>query len=112
MSIDRNVVTNWAAVASNPQVQMPLISRLAVSLVVLLGVSAIPMAFAQTSNAQDQAQKHQQVREKQQQKFLREHSDASGRPRPDLWRQGMEHARQMPVAANIGARLIPPPINK
>ncbi len=42
------------------------------------------------------------IRKLQQQEFLREHSDASGKPRPDLWRKGVEQQKQMQVAPYIG----------
>lgn len=42
------------------------------------------------------------LRKMQQQEFLREHSDASGKARPDLWRAGVEQQKQMQVAPYIG----------
>ena len=44
----------------------------------------------------------QQLREQEKKQFLREHSDASGKPRPDLWRKGVEDQKKMQVAPNIG----------
>jgi hypothetical protein len=37
------------------------------------------------------------------QRFISDHTDGSGFVRPDLWRIGMEHARQMRTVRNIGA---------
>ncbi|HZC45458.1 MAG TPA: hypothetical protein VE243_03220 [Candidatus Acidoferrum sp.] len=42
------------------------------------------------------------MREMQQKEFLREHSDASGKPRPDLWREGVEQQKKMQVAPYVG----------
>jgi hypothetical protein len=42
------------------------------------------------------------MRQMQQQEFLREHSDASGNPRPDLWRAGVEQQKKMQVAPYVG----------
>jgi hypothetical protein len=43
-----------------------------------------------------------QMREAQKKEFLREHSDASGKPRPDLWRSAVEQQKNMQVAPYIG----------
>ncbi len=43
-----------------------------------------------------------QLREQEYKQFLRAHSDASGKPRPDLWRAGVEEQKKMPVAPYIG----------
>jgi uncharacterized repeat protein (TIGR01451 family) len=40
-------------------------------------------------------------REKQQQEFLRQHTDATGRVRPDLWRKGVEQIMRMVVAPRV-----------
>ena len=42
------------------------------------------------------------IRKLQEKEFLREHSDASGKPRPDLWRKAVEQQKQMQVAPYIG----------
>jgi hypothetical protein len=44
----------------------------------------------------------QKIRKLQEKEFLQEHSDASGKPRPDLWRKGVEQQKQMQVAPYIG----------
>jgi hypothetical protein len=44
-------------------------------------------------------ERNRKVREQQ---FLREHSDASGKPRPDVWREGVEQQKNMTVAPYIG----------
>lgn len=68
---------------------------------VVMAVASAQTASGDDSNPNTQSEKQlrRQVEEK---KFLREHSDPSGKPRPDLERKGMEHARQMPVAVYIG----------
>ncbi len=45
---------------------------------------------------------NEQIRKLQEKEFLQEHSDASGKPRPDLWRKGVEQQKQMQVAPYIG----------
>ncbi len=45
-----------------------------------------------------------EIRKMQEQEFLRAHSDASGKPRPDLWRKAVEQQKHMQVAPYIGAK--------
>ncbi len=46
----------------------------------------------------------QELRKKHQEEFLKQHSDASGKVRPDLWRKGVQQQKQMQVAPYIGAK--------
>jgi hypothetical protein len=65
----------------------------------------LAVASAQTpidSNSNLNAQKEEQIRKLQQKEFIREHSDASGNLRPDLWRNGVEQQKKMQVAPYIG----------
>lgn len=48
----------------------------------------------------------QELRKQQQQEYVREHSDPSGKVRPDAYVKGIEHARHMKVAPFIGAKPI------
>jgi hypothetical protein len=43
----------------------------------------------------------QDRRERLAEEFNREHMDSSGRVRPDLWLKGIEHVRQMSIAAGV-----------
>src|SRR5882724_3181848 len=43
----------------------------------------------------------QKRREDRQREFLREHTDRSGRVRPDLWEQGIRHLRGMTITGGI-----------
>jgi hypothetical protein len=43
-----------------------------------------------------------EMKKMQQQEFLRKHSDASGKPRPDLWREGIEQQKKMQIAPYPG----------
>ncbi len=45
-------------------------------------------------NGKDRLRKHQQ-------EFLRGHCDPSGAVRPDLWQKGVEHVKQMKIAARV-----------
>lgn len=70
------------------------------------GHVAWSVASAQTapdssSNPKSQ-QKKERIRELEKQEFIREHSDASGRLRMDLWRKGVERQKHMQVAPYIG----------
>jgi len=68
------------------------------------GRIVLPMASAQNTNDSDtnpHAEK-EQLRKLEKQEFLREHSDASGKPRPDVWRKGIEQQKNMQVAPYIG----------
>ncbi len=64
-----------------------------------VGVRSSSFAGDSSGGASDWKQK---IREQEQKEFLREHSDASGKPRPDLWRKGVEQQKQMQVAPYIG----------
>lgn len=46
---------------------------------------------------------HQQFRLQHQKDFLAEHSDASGKARPDLWQLGIQETKQMKIVAGIPA---------
>lgn len=46
----------------------------------------------------------QELREQHQREYIREHSDPSGKVRPEAYRKGMEHVRGMKVAPYIGAK--------
>ena len=69
-------------------------------------VSHEPVSHEPAAAESDETIGEQPARELNRQKFLRDHSDPSGFVRPDLWRKGMEHARQMEVVRNIGAGAI------
>ncbi len=45
---------------------------------------------------------NQEILKQQEKQFLREHSDSSGKTRPDLWRKGVEQQKHMQVAPYIG----------
>src|SRR6266851_345095 len=80
---------------------------LAFGVLLLLGVSAIG-PFVRTSAAttvlqatqerEQSPEKEQERREKRQEELQRTHTDPSGRVRPDLWQQGIEHFRRMQAA--------------
>jgi hypothetical protein len=58
-----------------------------------------------TATPQSQGLRNEQeIRKKRQQEYIREHSDPSGKVRPDAYVKGMEHVRQMKVAPQIGAK--------
>ncbi len=68
---------------------------------VIASVAVCGSTFASDS-PQGGTEWKQQLREQEKKQFLREHSDASGKPRPDLWRKGIEQQKQMQVAPYIG----------
>jgi hypothetical protein len=45
----------------------------------------------------------QKLREAQQKEYLRQHSDATGKIRPDLEFKGVQHMHRMSVAPSVGA---------
>lgn len=59
---------------------------------------------AQENAAQDHSTTHMRILQLQNERFLKEHTDASGKLRPDLWRKGVEHQQHMKVAPYIGAK--------
>jgi hypothetical protein len=79
------------------------------ALVFLLPITAIPSSQVASASGGvatrvDRTPQEQQLRfELRMQRFISDHTDASGFVRPDLWRTGMEHARQMRTVRNIGA---------
>ena len=46
--------------------------------------------------------KKERIRQLEKEEFIREHSDVSGKLRPDLWRAGIEQQKHMQVAPYIG----------
>jgi hypothetical protein len=89
----------WRAVTAALVIAAPLLAY--------QHLSASP-AFAQTSAAATASsgglEKEEQLRKKEQQKYVREHSDPSGKVPSGAYIQGMEHVRQMKVAPHIGAK--------
>ncbi len=86
-----------------------LLSAATIFAVVAVGMQrgqiVLAVASAQTpndSNSNLNAQKEEQLRKLQEKEFIREHSDASGKLRPDLWRNGIEQQKKMQVAPYIG----------
>lgn len=77
---------------------------LALGVVLLLGVSVIvgtstASAVLQTTQKREQSlENEQEHREKRREEFQRKHTDPSGRVRPDLWQQGVEHFKRMKAA--------------
>jgi hypothetical protein len=74
--------------------------------IVALVIAAAPFA-AFGSNARGDSSgpppgRNNEIRKLQGKEFLRAHSDASGKPRPDLWRKGVEQQKHMQVAPYIG----------
>jgi len=64
-------------------------------------------ALASINQEQDQKEKkrglerEEEERQEHEQDFLRKHSDASGKVRPDLWQQGIEHYQRMQIGADV-----------
>jgi|SRR5215471_329047 len=76
--------------------------------------SAAPAAREAASSETGEVDE-QQNRQLNRERFRHDHSDSSGFVRPDLWRKGMEHARQMDVVRGIGSgasRVRPSPYEK
>ena len=80
-------------------------------------VLALPLAAATTlvvraraaDNAADGLHNETPFRQQHMQEFIRAHSDASGKFRPDLIRAAVERTRRMQVAPSIGAHPPAPP---
>jgi len=53
-------------------------------------------------NAPEDLEKEQKLRTLMLQKMRREHSDASGRVRPDLRDEGLAHMKRMKVVSEVG----------
>jgi hypothetical protein len=75
---------------------------LALAVSALLG--SVALADSAATGQPEGLRNEQQLRKQRQQEYTREHSDPSGKVRPDAYVKGIEHARQMKVAPYIGAR--------
>jgi len=79
-----------------------LLSAATILAVVAGGIMAsTDIARAAKAN-QKTVSKEEQIRKLEREEFIREHSDASGKLRPDLWRAGVEQQKHMQVAPYIG----------
>jgi photosystem II stability/assembly factor-like uncharacterized protein len=67
-----------------------------------LGSPLLPSAWGAPQEGSYGVKEEQQRHEALKAKYVREHSDPSGRIRPDLWRKGMKHVARMPTAPHIG----------
>jgi hypothetical protein len=106
----------WVKMAFIRSARTPFARGLAVLIAFGLGSSSTSHAWGEVpgddSRKTLEMRQEEEARETTKQKFLHDHSDSSGRIRQDLWQKGMEHAGQMPVAAQIGARTTLPPAYK
>jgi hypothetical protein len=71
-----------------------------------LGLALTPIANAAAANDDDHDDDEKQNLKRLAEKYRERHSDSAGQVRPDLLRQGMEHAQQMPVARSIGGSAV------
>ncbi|MBI1764077.1 MAG: hypothetical protein HYR56_21845 [Acidobacteria bacterium] len=69
-----------------------------VSALVLVGTSTASAVLQAMQKREQSLDNDQEDREKYQQEFQRKHTDPSGRVRPDLWQQGIEHFKRMKAA--------------
>ena len=78
-----------------------LFARMLVSVLLLGAVPALPV-LADPPNPRPPGLLGQEERRLEQNKeYLRRHSDGTGKARPDLWQKGVQHVKQMPIAAGI-----------
>ena len=90
--------------------QRCFVPRLTSWIALALSCALPAVASAQVSAVASEVHEEQSGRETLRNRFVREHSDESGRVRHDLWLQGMAHARRMAVAPSIGASQAEPPL--
>src|SRR5262245_46120064 len=62
---------------------------------------AIVAALTQDKDKARGLENDQERREEREREFIKEHTDASGRARPDLWRKGIEDYKRMKIAAGV-----------
>jgi photosystem II stability/assembly factor-like uncharacterized protein len=67
----------------------------------LAGLSTLSIPCAAQTNSGSSRPSKFDVNERHQQEFLHQHTDESGEVRPELWRQGIEHAKQMKIGAGV-----------
>ena len=86
------------------------LSGAAVALALPVAAATAMVGQAHASEAANATRTWNQTQNRQQhmQEFIRNHSDTSGKYRPDLMRAAIEHTRQMQVAPSIGSH--PPPL--
>ncbi len=66
--------------------------------------SAAAVSDSNLTAAQKTSRENMQRLQLKQKQSLKEHTDASGQVRPDLWRIGVEQQQHMKVAPYIGAK--------
>ncbi len=76
--------------------------RLALTAAFCMAVLTSSVTLAKDDSAGGRPLHTKQAEQLVRKQFLREHSDASGTPRPDMWRHGIEQQKQMQVAPYIG----------
>jgi len=69
---------------------------------------AASSAGAATPGETNEQSGWQKLRELKREEYLRQHSDATGKVRPDLELQGVQHMHRMKVAPAIGSHLTAP----
>jgi len=62
---------------------------------------AMVAAFAQDKEKSRGLENERERREEHEREFMKDHTDASGRVRPDLWRKGILDYRRMKIAAGV-----------
>lgn len=78
-----------------------------IAVLVLIGIVTTLPAFAAPpveKNNNNGLRNEKKFREQRQKEYVRQHSDSSGKVRPEAYLKGIEHVRQMKVAPYIGAK--------
>src|SRR5712692_1132262 len=78
-----------------------VLTRVQTISILLLAMVAFPSLLDSQQQNHGDYQLRMQRRIEGQQRFLREHSDPSGRPRADLWRKGIADTKRMKIVAGV-----------
>jgi hypothetical protein len=73
-----------------------------ITIALLIAVAPMAASAAGSDNSSGAPLNKKEIQKQEEQQFLREHSDSSGKTRPDLWRKGVEQQKHMQVAPYIG----------
>ncbi|GEM_PF-4505604 len=77
-------------------------SLIAIALMITGAQFSVPALAVGSDTSSAAPINNQELLKQQEKQFLREHSDSSGKSRPDLWRKGVEQQKHMQVAPYIG----------
>jgi hypothetical protein len=77
-------------------------SLITIALIIAVAPLATSAIAAGSDTSSGAPLNKKEIQKQEEQQFLKEHSDSSGKTRTDLWRKGVEQQKHMQVAPYIG----------